>query len=1458
MDSDSYMDQQVTSGCLKGIVFNILSEEDAGKISTMVVGTVHEVSDPALGVPNRQNSECFTCGSKLAKECEGHFGLINFPFTILNPYFMSEIAQILNKICPGCKFFRHDKVKKNDFATSHQQPDKCKYCAKSSKGIYPKMVFKVSSKDVFAKTAIIAEVNEKLGNTSCFEGLPFDYWDIIPKDSTHEQVLQPNRRILSPAQIYSMLKDVRPRILEALLKRKNSIFLNFLLVTPNSHRVREFGQHITQDETTAMYRKLIDFRGTPNELSARVLDRYKISKLRSEKLSTRQQIYAELSSRNDSAADFSGLKHVKELLLGKRTDHSFRLVVVGDPRIKVDEIGVPIQIAENVLIKDHINLRNWDKLEPGCDLRFFLKGELSVIRNNTLKCIRSKELLQVGDTVSRPLMDGDIILINRPPSIHQHSLIALSVKVLPINSVLSINPLICSPLRGDFDGDCLHGYAPQSVESRVELTELVALNKQLVNGQSGQNLLSLSHDSLSAAYLVLEDGVLLSKHEMQQLQMSCSCLPQLPAIVKSSSDTSFWTGKQLFSLLLPTDFEFDFASDGVYVSQGELVTSSHGSSWLRDTRENFFQRLLRHSGEKTIDFLGAAQEVLCEWLFMRGLSVSLLDLCLTSDPQSQNNIMDDISSGLQEAEELSFISSLMVDCNQKFLIESSEDSGKILDLQKERMHVAQQKSESFSQASISAFKKVFRDIQNLVYHYVDDNNSFIGMLKAGSKGNLQKLVQHSMCLGLQHSLVPLSFPIPCHLSCSSWNNQKRHADVTELHGAKELSHSYFPFTVVANSFLSGLNPLECFVLSLTTRDSSFSGHADVSGTLTRKLMFFMRDVVSAYDGTVRNCYGSQIVQFSYCTEDATMAPNDVLGTSNVGVGGHPVGSLAACAISEAAYSALDQPVSALGPSPLLAIKKVFECGVKKSRGNKSASLFLSRRLGRWVNGFEYGALEVKNHLERLYFSDIVSEVRICFSLQTNGSTNASPWVCHFLINKEIVEKRRVRLHSVMDALYMQCYAVEAKPKANLPNLRIVCKECSDAVAHSKSNSRICISVALSERNKKKSHAIDEKKKKKSDLEILRELLVPMLLQTVVKGFLDIRKVDILWKDESNHPKGSSGEIFLRVSMSEKCDKTKFWSVLTNHSLRIRNIIDWDRSHPDDFLDYSDAYGIDIAWQYFVNSLNSAISDTDKSILPEHLIVTANCLSSTGNFLPINAKGLAQQRKEANVYSPFTQACFSNPSECFIKAAKMGQVDRLQGSIDALSWGQTPLIGTGCQFDIVYNGKGHELSEPADVYGLLRANLESIDKNEKIKLPVKHVSEESNVQRQYFSTKLHRSLPNGKLSAHFSVHEIQKISRSLKRMLQEYGMDCQLSGEDKFTALRALQFHPRWKEKIGAGAMEIKVGRHPKHEESRCFVLVRTDGTVEDFSYHKCVHHALKLIAPQKAKAYSSKWLNGKT
>lgn len=50
--------------------------------------------------------------------------------------------------------------------------------------------------------------------------------------------------------------------------------------------------------------------------------------------------------------------------------------------------------------------------------------------------------------------------------------------------------------------------------------------------------------------------------------------------------------------------------------------------------------------------------------------------------------------------------------------------------------------------------------------------------------------------------------------------------------------------------------------------------------------------------------------------------------------------------------------------------------------------------------------------------------------------------------------------------------------------------------------------------------------------------------------------------------------------------------------------------------------------------------------------------------------------------------FQSPGDCFIKAAKKGVVDNLQGTLDALAWGKTTPIGTGADFDIMYSWKVH--------------------------------------------------------------------------------------------------------------------------------------------------------------------------
>ncbi|PHT57934.1 hypothetical protein CQW23_00297 [Capsicum baccatum] len=196
MELDRNIEQQVPEGILKGINFSILTETDAVKLAAKVIGAVNEVTDPALGFPN-PIFQCSTCGASDGKKCEGHFGLIKFPYTILNPYFVSEVAQILKKVCPGCKSLRRDKVKGADKTSA------CKYCD-GTLG-YPPTKFKVSPKDMFGKTAIIAEVNEnalKKQREITGVSLASDYWDFIPHDAQQDASLSSSnyKRVLSHAQ----------------------------------------------------------------------------------------------------------------------------------------------------------------------------------------------------------------------------------------------------------------------------------------------------------------------------------------------------------------------------------------------------------------------------------------------------------------------------------------------------------------------------------------------------------------------------------------------------------------------------------------------------------------------------------------------------------------------------------------------------------------------------------------------------------------------------------------------------------------------------------------------------------------------------------------------------------------------------------------------------------------------------------------------------------------------------------------------------------------------------------------------------------------------------------------------------------------------------------------------------------------------------------------------------------
>ena len=143
---------------------------------------------------------------------------------------------------------------------------------------------------------------------------------------------------------------------------------------------------------------------------------------------------------------------------GKRVEFSARSVITPDPNISIQELGVPIEIASNLTYPERVTPYNRDRLyklvQNGADT---YPGAKTLVRADgrmiSLKHVNAKDIvLYNGDIVNRHLLDGDIVLFNRQPTLHKMSMMAHRVKVLPYKT-FRLNVLVTRPYNADFDGD---------------------------------------------------------------------------------------------------------------------------------------------------------------------------------------------------------------------------------------------------------------------------------------------------------------------------------------------------------------------------------------------------------------------------------------------------------------------------------------------------------------------------------------------------------------------------------------------------------------------------------------------------------------------------------------------------------------------------------------------------------------------------------------------------------------------------------------------------------------------------------------------------------------------------------------------------------------------------------------------------------------------------------------------
>ncbi|MEO2151203.1 MAG: DNA-directed RNA polymerase subunit A', partial [Thermococcus sp.] len=249
-------------------------------------------------------------------------------------------------------------------------------------------------------------------------------------------------------------------------------------------------------------------------------------------------------------------------LSGKRVNFSARTVISPDPMISINEVGVPIAVAMELTVPEKVTEFNFEKLRqrvlngpdkyPGANYVIDPEGRrIRLMETNREKI--ANELLDIGWTVERHLEDGDIVLFNRQPSLHRMSIMAHRVRVMPYRT-FRLNLAVCPPYNADFDGDEMNLHVPQTEEAQAEAKILMEVQNHIISPRYGGPLIAGIQDHISGGYLLTREGAYFTRSEVEQMLMFAGVdVEELPKPDKVENGVELWSGKTIFSLLLPDD-----------------------------------------------------------------------------------------------------------------------------------------------------------------------------------------------------------------------------------------------------------------------------------------------------------------------------------------------------------------------------------------------------------------------------------------------------------------------------------------------------------------------------------------------------------------------------------------------------------------------------------------------------------------------------------------------------------------------------------------------------------------------------------------------------------------------------------------------------------------------------------------------------------------------------------------
>jgi len=240
----------------------------------------------------------------------------------------------------------------------------------------------------------------------------------------------------------------------------------------------------------------------------------------------------------------------RQNLLGKRVDYSGRSVIVVGPKLKINECGLPKQMALE-LFKPFV-------------ISWLIRGEHAYNIRSATRLIESGDAL-VWDALDA-VTDGKYVLLNRAPSLHRLSIQAFQ-PVLVEGKAIQLHPLVANGFNADYDGDQMAVHLPLSDAAQKEARELMTATNNLLKPADGAPVLSIGQDVVLGNYYLTynktsaqakEVKAYSSVYEAEMAYDDHHIQLQSPIRVQFRGDVRETTlGRVFFNEILPEDYPFD-------------------------------------------------------------------------------------------------------------------------------------------------------------------------------------------------------------------------------------------------------------------------------------------------------------------------------------------------------------------------------------------------------------------------------------------------------------------------------------------------------------------------------------------------------------------------------------------------------------------------------------------------------------------------------------------------------------------------------------------------------------------------------------------------------------------------------------------------------------------------------------------------------------------------------------